>query len=72
LNDSAVDNWRGLVKGNITDNRTNSIYMNAQRCLNLISDIETAQITPEDAQSDFQDFLTNMELLDDNWDVFTL
>ncbi|MFX1539113.1 MAG: hypothetical protein ACFFDI_33475, partial [Promethearchaeota archaeon] len=71
LNDSAVDNWRELVKGNITDDNTNSIYMNAERCLDLISDIETAQITPNDALGDFQDILTNMEQLDDNWDVFT-
>lgn len=72
LNDSAVDNWRDLVKGEITNISTNSIYMNAQRCLNLISDIEYFQISPEDAQSDFQDLLANMELLDDDWDVFTL
>ncbi|MFX1516232.1 MAG: hypothetical protein ACFFC6_07985, partial [Promethearchaeota archaeon] len=72
LNDSAVDNWRDLVRGNITDDNTNSIYMNAERCLDLISDIEAALISLVEAQNNFQDFLENMELLDDNWDVFTL
>ncbi|MFX1282824.1 MAG: hypothetical protein ACFFB5_04180 [Promethearchaeota archaeon] len=71
LNESAVNNWQQLVKGNITDNRTNSIYMNAQRCLDLISAIEGVQITLQDAQDDLQKILDRMEQLDDRWDVFT-
>ena len=71
LNESAVNNWQQLVKGNITDNRTNSIYMNSQRCLDLISAIEDGQITLQEAQDDFQEILTRMEQLDDRWDIFT-
>lgn len=72
LNESAVDNWQQLVKGNITNNETNSIYMNAQRCLNLIADIEALRITPLDAQTEFQIILNRMEELDAKWDIFTL
>ena len=73
LNESAVDNWRELVKGNISDSGTNSIYMNAQLCLNLISDIG-ASPTPQDALDaldNLQFILDRMEQLDDRWDVFT-
>ena len=75
LNESAVDNWQDLVKGNITDNNTNSIYMNAQKCLYLISDVEAAIAGAQDISpflTDFQQILNRMEDLDDNWDVFTL
>lgn len=75
LNESAVDNWQDLVRGNITDNSTNSIYMNAQRCLNLISDINAAIAATEDISpfiATFQQILNRMEQLDDNWDVFKL
>ncbi|MFW9904999.1 MAG: hypothetical protein ACFFFH_11745, partial [Candidatus Thorarchaeota archaeon] len=75
LNESAVHNWQDLVKGNITDNATNSIYMNAQQCLDLISAIETAIAAVEDISPflmTFQQVLNRMEQLDDNWDVLTL
>ncbi|MFX1506384.1 MAG: hypothetical protein ACFFDC_09740 [Promethearchaeota archaeon] len=75
LNESAVNNWQDLVRGNMTDNTTNSIYMNAQRCLELISDIEAAIAAVEDISpfiTAFQQILNRMEMLDDNWDVFTL
>ncbi|MHA2244720.1 MAG: hypothetical protein ACXADY_07090 [Candidatus Hodarchaeales archaeon] len=71
LNESAVDNWQLLVKGNITNNETNSIYMNAQRCLNLIADIEALRITPLEAETEFQKILDKMEELDANWNIFT-
>jgi hypothetical protein len=75
LNESAVNNWQDLVRGNITDNRTNSVYMNAQRCINLISDIEIAIAAVQDITpfiTTFQQILNRMEQLDDNWDVFVL
>ncbi|MFX0122624.1 MAG: hypothetical protein ACFFAE_03245 [Candidatus Hodarchaeota archaeon] len=75
LNESAVDNWQDLVRGNITDNNTNSIYMNAQHSLYLISDIEAAIAEAQDISpflTTFQQILNRMEQLDDNWDVFTL
>ncbi|NHJ02570.1 MAG: hypothetical protein EAX86_10570 [Candidatus Heimdallarchaeota archaeon] len=69
LNETSVENWRQLVKGNISDVNTNSIYMNAKKCNELIQDIEitlpgdiTSQITT------FQQILINMETLD--WDIF--
>ncbi|MFX0184709.1 MAG: hypothetical protein ACFE95_16625 [Candidatus Hodarchaeota archaeon] len=69
LNETAIANWRNLVKGDITNSSTNSIYMNAQRCLNLIGAIISfGSVTPGDL-AEFVAILSDMEELD--WNIFT-
>ena len=76
LNESTVNNWQDLIRGNITDIGTNSIYMNAQQCLDLMADIEAAIVAAVEDISPFitafQQILNRMEQLDANWGVFTL
>ncbi|MFX0013792.1 MAG: hypothetical protein ACFFB2_03430 [Promethearchaeota archaeon] len=72
LNESAVENWQELVRGDITNNNTNSIYMNAQQNLYLIADIENDRITPIDALINFEIILDRMEQLDNDWNIFTV
>jgi hypothetical protein len=78
LNETAITKWQDLVKGNIEENTTNSVYMNDQRCLNLIEDIKDAigsghtGIDLVNFHLFFIQILTNMEDLDDQWDIFGL
>ncbi|MHA2225178.1 MAG: hypothetical protein ACXAC8_08230 [Candidatus Hodarchaeales archaeon] len=71
LNESGIANWQGLLIGNITDSATNSIYMNAQACLDLIANLWTVGTYPERVAiaNDFLTVLNRMESL--NWNIFT-
>ncbi|MFX0149239.1 MAG: hypothetical protein ACFFAJ_00505 [Candidatus Hodarchaeota archaeon] len=71
LNETAITNWRNLVKGNITNIATNSIYMNAEGCLVLIDEIiNFGSVTIPDDLTEFTAILSDMEQLD--WNIFTL
>jgi hypothetical protein len=69
LNETAITNWRNLVKGDITNSSTNSIYMNAQRCLNLIDAILPIGPVTQPDLIEFVAILSDMEELD--WSIFT-
>jgi hypothetical protein len=68
LNESAVDSWRNLIRGNITTNETNSVYMNAQLSINLIYQIVNDKLSIVTRYGEFQLILTRMEALE--WDIF--
>ncbi|UCE14297.1 MAG: hypothetical protein JSV04_03750, partial [Candidatus Heimdallarchaeota archaeon] len=73
LNESSVDNWQQLLIGNLSEPTTNSIYMNAQRCLDLIDLLQVATyLELPQLLSQFQDVLVQMEYLDEKWKIFTL
>lgn len=71
LNEVAITNWQHLVKGNISDSEFNSIYMNAQRCIDLISDTTSGQKTFQEVEVSLKDILDKMEQLDEDWAIFT-
>ncbi|MFX0087022.1 MAG: hypothetical protein ACFFAU_15295 [Candidatus Hodarchaeota archaeon] len=68
LNESSIENWRNLIRGNITTNETNSVYMNAQLSLDLINQIELDVLNIMTRYGEFQIILTRMEDLD--WSIF--
>ncbi|MFW9854811.1 MAG: hypothetical protein ACFFFG_07105 [Candidatus Thorarchaeota archaeon] len=64
LNDTAISNWRELVKGGV-----NSVYNLAERSLSVIDAIEAnGSITTVTHVGDFALILVDMESLD--WDIF--
>ena len=67
LNESSIINWQNLLKGDITNNLTNSVYMNAEACLDLIIQIETATISPA-LYFELLLILAETEALD--WNIF--
>jgi hypothetical protein len=67
LNESSITNWQNLLRGDISTNSTNSIYMNAEACLLLIDLIETGGILPSHLL-DLNLILNEMNSLD--WDIF--
>ena len=70
LNQSAVNNWSNLIRGDITNSSINSVYWNAQRCRNLITDIEGDETNIVTTHfPEFQLILIDIELLD--WNVFS-
>ncbi|MHA1972708.1 MAG: hypothetical protein ACTSW1_06940, partial [Candidatus Hodarchaeales archaeon] len=72
LNESSVTRWQNLVKGDITNNETNSIYMNAKSCLTLIEALKLAISLDQDLTpyvTVFDGILVKMETLD--WDIFS-
>ncbi|MHA1968535.1 MAG: hypothetical protein ACW964_12105, partial [Candidatus Hodarchaeales archaeon] len=71
LNKSALNNWRDLIKGDITNILTNSIYMNAKRCVDLITQIEIDVANSLDVSNryiEFQNILTDINRID--WNIF--
>ncbi len=72
--DDIDETLREIARGQseaISDSEFNSIYMNAQRCIDLISDVQNLQITLQDAEVSLEDFLDRMEQLDEDWAIFT-
>lgn len=73
LNESIIENWQKLLIGNVSDVNTNSIYMNAQKCLDLIDTLREASYFELPGHLlEFKNILLQMELLDDKWNIFTL
>ncbi|MFX0172396.1 MAG: hypothetical protein ACFE9L_10775 [Candidatus Hodarchaeota archaeon] len=70
LNETAITNWKNLVKGDIKNSSTISIYMNTQKCLDLIARILLAESVTGADFLDFTNILTDMEQLD--WDIFII
>ena len=73
LNESAVNNWKDLIKGNTTDLSTNSIYMNAKRCVDLITQIGIEVANSLDISNriiEFQNILTDINRID--WNIFSI
>ena len=50
LNETSIGIWQAIVRGNITSSETNSIYTNAELCLDLIDDMSVG-VTPIEAQT---------------------
>lgn len=69
LNQSAVDDWSNLIRGDITNSSINSVYWNAQECRNIIAGISASEAAIGAYYLDFQDVLDQLELLD--WNVFS-
>ncbi len=70
LNESAVNNWREIIKGDIRNNSTNSIYMNAKRCLDLITQIENDVADVINIVDEFQLILDDINRID--WNIFVI
>jgi hypothetical protein len=69
LNQSAITNWENLVKGDIGNNLTNSIYVNSENCIILIDAIVgSAFINPTDLFT-FTQILTYADDMD--WNIFS-
>ncbi|MHA2137916.1 MAG: hypothetical protein ACXABU_13440 [Candidatus Hodarchaeales archaeon] len=69
LNQSAITNWQNLVKGDIQDNTSPSIYVNSANCLSLINAIVgVGSANPTDLLT-FNFILINADTMD--WDIFS-
>ncbi len=69
LNQSAITNWENLVKGDIGNNLTNSIYVNSANCIALIDTIVGAGfINPLDGLR-FAEILNDADMMD--WNIFS-
>jgi len=72
LNESSITSWQDIVRGDITNNETNSIYVNAESCLTLIEVLKISAGLNEDLTpylSTFDGILVKMEAID--WDLFS-
>ncbi len=68
LNQSAITNWQKLVRGDIQDNATNSIYVNSARCIDLIDSILSGTVTLADLVT-FNAILTTADEME--WKIFS-
>ncbi|MHA1332260.1 MAG: hypothetical protein ACTSR2_14425, partial [Candidatus Hodarchaeales archaeon] len=67
LNESSITSWQDIVRGDITNNETNSIYVNAESCLTLIEVLKISAGLNEDLTpylSTFDGILVKMEAID--------
>ncbi|MHA2096017.1 MAG: hypothetical protein ACW98F_15460, partial [Candidatus Hodarchaeales archaeon] len=69
LNQSAITKWQNLVKGDITDNASNSIYVNSANCLNLIDAIVLAGIGNAADLLALNTILINADFME--WNIFS-
>jgi hypothetical protein len=70
LGESSITNWQNLLKGDITNPSTNSIYMNAGACLDLILQIESTPFIFLVQLQQLSLILTRTEAM--NWNIFSI
>ncbi len=69
LNETSIINWQNLLKGDTTNTSTNSIYMNAEACLDLIIQLDTEGAILQSHLDQLTLILNKMEELE--WKIFS-
>ena len=70
LNETSIATWQALLTGDITNSSTNSIYMNAEACLDLITQIEDTLFILLVHLEQLSQILIRSDNLD--WNIFSM